>query len=252
MARCLLEALDGVRGAATSFSRAKASRSNKAAFRYAAAILLAALAQAVRLPLRPPTLVPYITYVPAILLAAGFGGLGPGLLSTALCSLESIYSATKPLTGLRAGDLRHWLGAGTVALTGVAVSVVFERLKRTEALRRAACLELATVNSSAPEMLLVVDDAFRVRKANDRALQFANKNVPDLTALGPGEAIGCLNSLADPDGCGYGPACGECAIRAAVLDTLRNGTRHHGVEARTTKRGTTWAECAPRRSGWSG
>jgi PAS domain S-box-containing protein len=40
-----------------------------------------------------------------------------------------------------------------------------------------------------------------------------------------------LNSLADPQGCGFGPACGKCAIRRALLDTVQNEIRHDDIEA---------------------
>ena len=200
------------------------------ALRYSGAVLLAALAQGVRLPLQPATLMPCIKYVPFILLTTAFGGLGPGLLSTALCALESAYFATEPLATLRADHSRNWLGIGALALTGLVASVLLERLKRSGERQRAAYLELATVQRSAPVMLLVVDDALRVRKANDLAVQFAGQNLSDILGLGPGGAIRCPNALADPGGCGPGPACAECAIRQAVSDTLRNGTSHSGVE----------------------
>jgi PAS domain S-box-containing protein len=173
---------------------------------------------------------PFITYVPFLLLTAAFGGLGPSLLSTVLCALESIYFATEPIGTLRVADPRSWLGIGTLALTGLAATVFFERLKRSGDRQRAAYLELATLHASAPVMLLVVDDAFRVRKANDLAVQFAERNVPDILGLGLGGAIGCLNALAGPGGCGPGPGCAACAILGAVSDTLRHGTSHSGVE----------------------
>ena len=201
------------------------------AIRYGGAILLAAVAQAARLPLGAPTVRPYITYVPFILLGAAFGGLGPGLLCTALCALESIYFATEPLGSFRVADPWNWVGIGTLALNGLVASVLFERLKRSNYRQRTAYMELATVQGSAPVMLLVVDDALRVQKANDLAVQFAGRNVTDILGLGTGGAIGCLNSLADPGGCGRGPACAGCAIRETVTDTLRNGTPHRGVEA---------------------
>ena len=36
---------------------------------------------------------------------------------------------------------------------------------------------------------LVVDDALRVRKANDLATKFAGRKVPDVLGLGPGGAM---------------------------------------------------------------
>ena len=201
------------------------------ALRYGAAILLAAVAQAARLPLHPPHLMPYITYVPVILLSAAYGGLGPGLLSAVLCALESIYFATEPIGRLRAATIQDWLHSTGLALTGLFASVLFEWLRRALERQHAAYLQLATVQDAAPVMLLVVDDALRVRKANDLAGQFAGRNVSDMRSLGLDRAIGCLNGLVDPGGCGHGPACAECAIRQAVLDTVRNGTSHRGVEA---------------------
>jgi len=201
------------------------------ALRYAAAILFAALAQAARLPLHPTTLMPFITYAPFILLTAAFGGFGPGLLATALCALESIYFATEPIGTLRVADPRNWLGIGALVLTGLVATALFERVKRSGERQRAAYLELATVHGSAPVMLLVVDDALRVRKANDLAVQFAGRNVSDILGLGPGGAIGCLKALADPGQCGRRPACAQCGIRDAISDTLRSGTPHRDVEA---------------------
>ena len=206
-------------------------KSPSATLGYSGAIVVAGLAQAARLPLHPPTLMPFITYIPFILLAAGFGGLGPGLLSTALCVLEAVYFATEPGGSLRVTDPRNWLAAGVVVLTGLVASVLFERVKRSTNHQRAAYLELAAIQSSAPVMLLVVDDELRVRKANDPAGLFTGVNVPDLVGLGPGGVMGCLNALADPRGCGYGPSCSACHIRQAVTDTLRHGTSHSGVEA---------------------
>ncbi|HTT62349.1 MAG TPA: DUF4118 domain-containing protein, partial [Bryobacteraceae bacterium] len=200
-------------------------------FKYMAAALLAVLAEVARLPLHPSTFMPFITHVPFILLAAAFGGLGPGLLGTAICVLESMYFATDPVGSMRVADPRHWLGLGELALTGVVASLLFERLNRSEARQRAAYQELATLQSAAPVMLLTVDKTLQVRKANDLAVRSAGRAVSDVLGLPPGAAIGCLNALADPAGCGQGPGCSECLIRRSVLDTLRHGTSHKNVEA---------------------
>ena len=198
---------------------------------YAAALLLAGLAQAARTPLHSPTLMPFITYVPFILLAAAFAGFGPGLLTTALCCLESIYFAVEPTGSFRVADYRQWLGIGALALTGMVASFLFERLKRSEERQYAVNQELAAIQSSAPVMLLVVDEALHVRKANTMGLESAGLGIPGEPVMGPGGAIGCLNSLADPRGCGYGPTCSQCLIRQAVSDTLHTGTTHRDVEA---------------------
>ncbi len=102
---------------------------------YTTALLLAALAQLARFPLHPPTLIPFITYAPFILLSAFQGGWGPGLLTTLLCSLESVYFATEPVRSFRVKDPQDWLGVGGLALTGVVASAMFDRLQQA---RRAA------------------------------------------------------------------------------------------------------------------
>src|SRR3954466_7434931 len=77
---------------------------------YAAGVLLSVLAQLARLPLHPPNLIPYITYVPFVVIASANGGWGPGLVATALCTLESLYFATEHVDGFQVADPRSWLG----------------------------------------------------------------------------------------------------------------------------------------------
>jgi hypothetical protein len=50
--------------------------------RYFAAIALALAAQAARIPLHPPTIIPFITHAPFMVLSAWWGGLGPGAFAT--------------------------------------------------------------------------------------------------------------------------------------------------------------------------
>ena len=97
---------------------------------YGLAVLLAAVAQVMRLPLHPSTLMPYITYVPFMLLGAALGGFGPGVLVTAICVLESTYFAMEPLRSFKVSDPQLWPGLGAMALTGIVASWLFESLKR--------------------------------------------------------------------------------------------------------------------------
>jgi PAS domain S-box-containing protein len=97
---------------------------------YSAALLLAAAAQVVRLPLDPPTLIPYITYVPFIVLSAAFGGMRPGLLTTALCILESLHFATEHRGSWVVRDPQSWLGVGTLLSSAVVICYLFERVEK--------------------------------------------------------------------------------------------------------------------------
>jgi two-component sensor histidine kinase/PAS domain-containing protein len=120
----------------------------------------------------------------------------------------------------QAGDMRVLMAASEVTAH-----------KRLEAKLQAAWAELVAIHANAPVALFVIDDQYRVEKVNDLAARFAGKATADIVGRQPGGAFGCRSALADPTGCGKGPACAYCAIRAAVIDSLTNGAHHEGVEA---------------------
>jgi PAS domain S-box-containing protein len=86
-------------------------------------------------------------------------------------------------------------------------SELAERGRAEDELRRAQA-ELAASYAAAPVALLLVDRA-----------------AAESIGLRVGEALRCLRALDDPRGCGFGPDCGACPVRRAVLDTfaLRQG-----------------------------
>jgi PAS domain S-box-containing protein len=103
--------------------------------------------------------------------------------------------------------------------------------KRMENELRAALDELDVIHQTAPVAMVLVDAERRVLKANRAAALFAGKTPHEMRGLRGGEALGCLHHLDDPAGCGFGPACGSCEVRKAVLDTLGTGRSNPGVEA---------------------
>jgi PAS domain S-box-containing protein len=105
------------------------------------------------------------------------------------------------------------------------------RYKTAEDELRAANQELTTIYANAPVALMVLDDDLRVRKLNDMSAGFAGPAASDPLGLRFGGAIGCLNAVADPRGCGYGPSCPECPVRLAAWDSRQNGARHEDVES---------------------
>ena len=200
-------------------------------FHYGAAVALAALAQIARLPLRPPTLMPYITFVPFIVGSAAFGGLGPGLVTTVVCAVECIYFAVGPLASFAVSDNRQWLGVAILTSSGVVTSFLFEHLARTKQQVRDAYAELAAIHANAPAILFVLNEDLRAEKVNDLAARLAGLEPLALLGARAGGVLGCVNSLNHPRGCGYGTQCPQCSIRRAVEDTLMCGTPHEGVEA---------------------
>src|SRR5208282_4347435 len=77
-----------------------------------------------------PTIAPFITYAPFIVASALAGGLGPGLLTTILCSLESIFFAVEPLGSFTIVNPINWIGIVAIVVTGVVASAMAERLKQ--------------------------------------------------------------------------------------------------------------------------
>ena len=157
---------------------------------------------------------------------------------------QTVYHATGTAVpmhrGLGLAVEERWLDFSFIPLPGTSdrggvqilvVAIEMTERKKAEEALRAAYSELAAIHANAPVVLLVVDDDLRVEKVNDLAMRFAGRELQDMLGLRPGGAIGCLNALTDPRGCGHGPACGQCPVRLAVLDTLRRGTRHDSVEA---------------------
>jgi PAS domain S-box-containing protein len=100
--------------------------------RYAVALLVVALASLLREALAP-TLgegVPFILYFPGVVLAAWFGGLGPGLLATGLGGLVAWYAFIPPRFTFDLPD-RTVLGRLIVfLLAGVLISLLAEGLHR--------------------------------------------------------------------------------------------------------------------------
>lgn len=101
----------------------------------------------------------FLYFVPPVLLAAGFGGIGPGLLATAL-GLGSAYLVMTG--GLNAATT---ISAISFALTGVAVSWGGELLRRgrrhaailtRDALSREAHLQ--SILDTVPEAMIVIDE----------------------------------------------------------------------------------------------
>jgi len=118
---------------------------------------------------------------------------------------------------------------GAVRVLMVASEVTGHKL--VEAKLQAACAELAAIYANAPIAVFVIDDDFRVEKVNDLAARFAGRAAGEMVGRAPGEALGCLSALAQSEGCGKGPECAYCRIRAAALDSLTTGSLHEGVEA---------------------
>ncbi len=91
--------------------------------------------------------------------------------------------------------------------------------------------ELSAIHQNAPIIMMLVDNERKVKKVNKAAAEFAKRSPEDMIGLVGGEALMCLNSLDDPEGCGFGPRCKECRVRNAVLDTFEDRKNRTDIEA---------------------
>jgi PAS domain S-box-containing protein len=106
---------------------------------YVAAIVVVAAATLVRLGFLGSlgTRAVFVTFYPAVMLAALYGGLPAGLLATVLSGLAADYFWLEP-HGFGIADPADWLAVAIFAGSGVMVSVVTEAMHRAQARARAA------------------------------------------------------------------------------------------------------------------
>ncbi len=92
--------------------------------------------------------------------------------------------------------------------------------------------ELSAILKNVPIPMMLVDEDRRIREVNEEAVRFTGNTEDRMIDQLSGNGLGCLHSLEDPKGCGFGPHCEGCDIRSTIMDTLDTGKNHHGV--RTT------------------
>jgi two-component system, LuxR family, sensor kinase FixL len=144
-------------------SKAAVSKSEARILRYGMAPTTVALALAARALLEPilhgDTV--FLYFVPAVLISAGIGGVGPGLLATALSLGSAFFVLTSPFA-VSAAALGN---AFVFAIIGIGVSYVGELLyrsrRRTQLMTRDAIARQAHLQSildTVPEAMIVIDE----------------------------------------------------------------------------------------------
>ncbi len=93
-----------------------------------------------------------------------------------------------------------------------------------------ALARLSAVYAHAPVAMMLVDRERRVIEVNGFATRFAGRSEEDMIGLRGGEALRCLHHLDDPAGCGFGPACNDCKVRLAVLETFADKKGRENIE----------------------
>jgi len=120
-----------------------------------------------------------ILYMFPIILGALLGGLGPGLLATAIAAAGAALLALPTATAVAAHDLLSW---GFLVVNGIAVSLLSEALRRSLAGSEANRALLDAVVSG-------TSDAIFVKDARGRYL-LCNRSAAELVGKKAGEVVG--------------------------------------------------------------
>jgi K+-sensing histidine kinase KdpD len=73
---------------------------------------------------------PYLLVYPAIILAGGYGGFGPGVLATLMAAFALAYLWMPPLYSLRIRDIQDATGVLVLVGVGFAISLLAEVWRR--------------------------------------------------------------------------------------------------------------------------
>jgi PAS domain S-box-containing protein len=118
-------------------------RERPAFARFAFAVFSVLAATLARWPLQEhlgPS-VPFLLYFPAVIVAGGFGGLGPALLATGLSGFAAQFFFMAPALSFGLSSRTEWLRLGLFVGIGIFISLLIEELHRSRRRVQAAAQE---------------------------------------------------------------------------------------------------------------
>ncbi|HEY6392829.1 MAG TPA: sensor histidine kinase [Bryobacteraceae bacterium] len=140
--------------------------------------------------------VPPIVLAPWILIGAWYGGLGAGLLSTALNSIAAAYFLLPPVHSFRIAEPDDRLHLATLALVGVLISYLCESRRRTALRLESAVLEAQHLRTDARDCARRLADADgNLKYALNALLENLQGPAAELEAVVQG--LAAYSSLAD-------------------------------------------------------
>ena len=182
---------------------------------YGVAVLATALAVPAYLLLQPllqsETVV--IVFPLAVVIGAYVGGLGPGLLATAMGVLTTAFLILKPVYSIRVIAAREREHLVMFAVLGVLISLLSEALHRSrrhaEALHVARCRaeadaaalegynqQIARILSSITDCYFALDRQWRIAEINERGAQYFHRKPEEMLGRGLWEIFpGCVGSV---------------------------------------------------------
>jgi PAS domain S-box-containing protein len=152
--------------------------------RYGSAPLIVTLAALVQLALLGVR-TPFILLLPAIMAVAWYGGQGPGLLATAVGALEAAYLFFEPRFSIRVDDATELFSLVVFAFLGTAISILCDRLQRSERARRQA------------EEQALLDTKGFLRESQERLRAVVETAVDAIITIDEGGLIDSVNPAAE-------------------------------------------------------
>jgi PAS domain S-box-containing protein len=109
--------------------------------------------------------VPYLQFFPAILIAAWYGGLGPGTLATVLSALAATYFFLPP-PGLAVGGVPDVMSLGFFVATGLGISWLKHQLRAAAVLSASRAERLDGIINTTVDGIIVIDAVGRIEAFN--------------------------------------------------------------------------------------
>jgi signal transduction histidine kinase/FixJ family two-component response regulator len=116
-----------------------------------------------------------------------------------------------------------------------AIENAIKRKKTEDALERKQ-EDLEAIFEAAPVGMVLTDENMIVVRVNYTIKEMLQREYPRITNQPIGQALGCINSIDNDDGCGFGLACTECLLRKAMISVLDSGQSIHEIEIHPTLR----------------
>ncbi len=113
-------------------------------------------------------------------------------------------------------------------------SMIYQSVQRArmEVQLRESRADLLAIFENSPTMITLVNDELDVIMVNSAMADFIGDEAPIIVGKKMGEAIHCIHSLEEPEGCGYSHSCKTCAVRQSLESTFRTeiGIKNAEVE----------------------
>jgi CheY-like chemotaxis protein len=104
-------------------------------------------------------------------------------------------------------------------------SMIYQSVIRAkmEVQLRESRADLLAIFENSPTMITLVNEGLEVVMVNSAMAQFIGDEAATIVGKHMGEAVHCIHSNEEPEGCGYALLCNNCAIRKGLESTFETG-----------------------------